>query len=101
MQQKIEKILTADFQPTHLEVINESHQHNVPKGSESHFKVIIVSEQLTDLSQVKRHQRIYQALSDIMHQIHALSLHTYTPQEWRQHTTVPSSPLCKGGSKKN
>ena len=35
-----EKLLSA-FSPLHLDVINESHQHNVAPGSESHFKVII------------------------------------------------------------
>lgn len=29
--------------PSHLEVVNESYMHNVPKGSESHFKVLVVS----------------------------------------------------------
>lgn len=31
------------LQPEILEVINESNNHNVPPGSESHFKVIVVS----------------------------------------------------------
>ena len=33
------------LQPQFLEVINESHMHNVATGSESHFKVTIVSDQ--------------------------------------------------------
>ena len=28
----------------HLDVVNESHKHNVPKGSESHFNVLIVTD---------------------------------------------------------
>jgi stress-induced morphogen len=28
----------------HLDVVNESHKHNVPKGSESHFNVLVVSD---------------------------------------------------------
>lgn len=35
--------LTAGLQPVHLELLNESYMHNVPKGSETHFKVVIVS----------------------------------------------------------
>lgn len=31
--------LTDKFKPNHLEVINESYKHNVPKGSETHFVV--------------------------------------------------------------
>ena len=38
-----EKISDA-IQPIHLEVINESHMHNVPKDSESHFKLLVVAE---------------------------------------------------------
>lgn len=30
------------LQPVHLEVVNESYMHNVPKGSETHFKVLVV-----------------------------------------------------------
>ena len=28
----------------HLNILNESYKHNVPKGSESHFNVLIVSD---------------------------------------------------------
>ena len=28
----------------HLDVVNESHKHNVPKGSESHFNLLVVSD---------------------------------------------------------
>lgn len=31
--------LSAAFDPSHLHVLNESGNHNVPPGSESHFKV--------------------------------------------------------------
>ena len=42
--EQIKEKLTKHLMPTQLEVINESHQHNVPPGSESHFKIIIVSQ---------------------------------------------------------
>ena len=45
----IEKITKA-LSPVHLEVINESYMHNVPKGSESHFKVIVVSKEFENVS---------------------------------------------------
>lgn len=38
----ITESLKESLQPVHLEVINESYMHNVPKGSESHFKVLVV-----------------------------------------------------------
>lgn len=44
MRTKLEKNLT----PFHLEIINESYMHNVPKGSETHFKVVIVSDKFNN-----------------------------------------------------
>eukprot|EP00730_Choanoeca_flexa_P017787 TRINITY_DN8600_c0_g1_i3.p1 TRINITY_DN8600_c0_g1~~TRINITY_DN8600_c0_g1_i3.p1 ORF type:complete len:116 (+),score=5.10 TRINITY_DN8600_c0_g1_i3:1-348(+) len=41
--------LKEKFQPNHLQVINESYMHNVPKGSETHFKVVVVSDQFSDM----------------------------------------------------
>lgn len=39
IQTAIELKLKSNFNPLHLEVVNESYKHAVPKGSESHFKV--------------------------------------------------------------
>lgn len=85
--------------PTHLELLNESHMHNVPPGSESHFKLVIVSDEFQGLNAVKRHQAVYRTLGDLMQQIHALALHTYSPSEWQASGLAPSSPDCMGGSK--
>lgn len=38
----ITESIKENLQPVHLEVINESYMHNVPKGSETHFKVLVV-----------------------------------------------------------
>lgn len=85
--------------PEHLELVNESHMHSVPPGSESHFKAVIVSEQFVGLHAVKRHQAVYRTLGELMSRIHALALHTYTPEEWRARQQAPASPHCLGGSK--
>ena len=100
MQQIIEQKLTP-LVPIFLDIINESHMHNVPPGSESHFKVIIVSDAFDGKRPVVRHQMVYQLLTqELQQQIHALALHTYTQQEWQnQQNKVPDSPVCKGGSK--
>jgi BolA protein len=87
-----------EFQPLHLEVINESDNHSVPKGSESHFRVVIVSERFAGKSRVKRHQEVYACLgSEFASGLHALSQYTYAPEEWKG--DAPSSPQCAGGSK--
>ena len=49
----ITEALSKNLNPIHLEVINESYMHNVPKGSESHFKVLVVSDKFTDLALIK------------------------------------------------
>ena len=46
----IREKLTADLSPRHLDIINESYMHNVPRGSETHFKVIVVSDKFESLS---------------------------------------------------
>lgn len=85
----------ASLQPQHLEVLDESHMHS--RGLETHYKAVIVSEQFAGLNAVKRHQKVYAAVGELMGQIHALALHTYTPDEWSQQGVAPASPTCKGG----
>lgn len=101
IQTAIETQLTNALAPEHLEVTNESHMHNVPENSETHFKVVVVSAQFDGKRSVARHQQIYQLLAEPMAgPVHALALHTYTPQEWQQRQQgAPSSPQCLGGSK--
>ena len=100
MQGQIEAKLRQAFSPDVLEVINESHLHNVPPGSESHFKAVIVSEQFNDKRLVERHRLVNQALATELGNIHALALHTLTPEEYfKRAGAVADSPLCMGGSK--
>lgn len=96
MQQRIQAAL-ADLQPQHLEVLDESHMHS--RGLETHFKAVVVSPLFAGLNAVKRHQRVYAVLGELMGQLHALALHTYTPQEWAEQGAAPASPTCRGGSK--
>lgn len=102
MKENIIDKLNESLQNDLIDVTNESHLHNTPPGSESHFKVVIVSEAFQGKMPVKRHQIIYGLLADeLREQIHALALHTYTPAEWQaRNQTAPASPDCRGGSKK-
>ena len=99
--QSIEQKVIDAIQPLHLEVTNESHMHNVPPGSESHFKLIIVSETFEGLRLVGRHQLINAALKDeLAGPVHALSMETHTPAEWTARGGLTmTSPSCRGGSK--
>jgi BolA protein len=100
IQQTITEKLQAEFHPEHLEVINESHMHNVPEGSESHFKVIIVSDDFKEKMLLARHRLINKALEEELNGgIHALALHTMTMEEWFKKGGTPESPQCMGGEK--
>ncbi len=100
-QRTIEQKLNAALAPAHLQVINESHMHSVPPGSESHFKVIVVSERFEGQPLVGRHKTVNALLSDeLQGGVHALSMQTMTPAEWvRRGGQVLVSPACRGGTK--
>jgi BolA protein len=103
IQARIETKLRDALDPSHLEVINESYMHNVPKGAETHFKVVVVSARFDGLSSVKRHQLVYGTLGDEMRGkpgIHALAITSRTPDEWAASPEANASPKCLGGNGK-
>jgi BolA protein len=75
--------------------------HSVPEGAESHFKVVAVSDLFAGHKPVGRHRLVNQALKgEFGSGLHALALHTWTPEEWLEKGGVaPDSPQCMGGSK--
>ncbi len=101
-QETIEKKLRAAFAPEVLSVENESHNHSVPRGSETHFKVVIVSSAFAGVSRVDRHRLVNAALADELNAgLHALTITSRTPEEWSGPggAVVAESPPCLGGSK--
>jgi BolA protein len=101
VQQAIEQKIMAELAPAHLEVVNESHMHSVPPGSESHFNVVVVSDAFEGQNRVNRHRTVNRILAaELASQIHALALHTHTSAEWSARGgRVLDSPECLGGSK--
>jgi len=100
IQQQITDKLMEQLSPSHLEVVNESHMHSVPANSETHFKVVLATDAFDGKRPVQRHQMVYGILSEeLAGEVHALALHTYTPEEWAATITAPESPQCLGGSK--
>ena len=100
IQQIIEQKINDAFSPEFIEVINETHMHNVPPGSESHFKVTIVSDEFNGLMLIKRHRLVNKVLEDELKKIHALALHTLTNDEWfAKAGKVADSPPCEGAGK--
>jgi len=101
IQIQISEALEDAFEPSAMWVENESHKHNVPPNSETHFKVTLVSSRFEGQRSVRRHQAVYAVLGDwLAGPVHALALHTFTPEEWAASGEVPDSPDCRGGTGK-
>jgi len=99
MQTIIETKLTEALNPEMLEITNESTMHSGP-ATESHYKVVAVSKDFEGKMLIARHRMINAALSDELQQIHALALHTMTPDEYFEKAgKVADSPECGGGGK--
>ena len=98
----IERKVQDSFAVHHFELANESHMHNVPANSETHFRLVLVTDQFQGMSRVRRHQAVYQLLGEEMKQgVHALALHTFTPSEWAERgENSNASPACRGGNGK-
>ena len=101
VQSGIEHKIQGALRPVFLQVANESHMHNVPSGSESHFKVTVVSAEFDGKLPLARHRVLNQLLKEELEgPVHALSLHTFTPEEWQERQgQTRNSPPCQGGSK--
>jgi BolA protein len=79
------RALLAAFQPTQIEIIDDSHKHAGHEGARSgggHYTLHIVSAQFAGKSTLVRHRMIYSTLGEMMkHDIHALNIKAYTPEE--------------------
>ena len=82
---EIERLLTSAFEPVELLVKDQSHLHAGHAGAKEgkgHFDVRIVSERFDGCSRIARHRMVYDALGSFMDSdIHALSVHAYSPAE--------------------
>ncbi|WP_374079095.1 BolA family protein [Bdellovibrio bacteriovorus] len=99
---RLNEILKQALVPLHMEIENESHMHSVPPGSETHFKVLVVSAAFEGKSRIDRQRMINDLLKEeLKNGLHALTQKTLTPAEWeKQKATLQfESPECLGGSK--
>ncbi|QIK37567.1 BolA family transcriptional regulator [Caldichromatium japonicum] len=98
-KQRIEQRLQEALSPVYLDVADESYMHAVPTEAESHFKLLVVSAAFAGISLLERHRQINELLADEFKQgLHALTMHTWTPEEWQARGGAPESPPCLGGS---
>lgn len=83
---RIAEKLRAEFDPLHVEVVDESHLHAGHAGARSgagHFRVTIVSSRFDGAGRIERQRLVYAALADEMGpEIHALSIKSLSPAEW-------------------
>ncbi len=102
IQRAIEEKLAAALSPSELVVENESGMHAVKPGSETHFKVLVVSATFAGQSRIDRQRRVYAILKDeLAGRLHALTMRALTPEELAAGGAEGFvSPQCLGGSKK-
>jgi len=85
----IKEKLTKAFNPSQLEVRDESHKHahhagavdHIAQGgsAESHFHVVIVSEAFEGMNRLAKHRAVLKTIEAEMAQIHAFSLEANPP----------------------
>lgn len=98
LEQAITQLLTTELSPDFIEVDNESHLHSSGKSGNSHFKVTVVSDAFEGMGLVARHRKVQQVVAPVTGGVvHALGIHTYTPDEWQDRGyEIPESPTCAG-----
>ena len=99
---RISELIRGTGGITHCEVLDESSSHNVPIGSETHFKLVAVGDVFNQKSRIQRHKMINALLQDEFEKgMHACSMHLFTPEEWEASSNVPDSPDCANARKKD
>lgn len=82
-----------------LDVKCESAAHNVPKGSEMHFYVGLISDKFQGVSTLQRHRMISKKIYTEIPGVHALRIYAKTPDEADNLEESPDAPKCMGGSR--
>lgn len=88
MNKVIEQKLKRNLNINYLEIIDNSHLHHGHLGEEypkvgTHLDVLIVAEDFIGLNKIERQRKIYEILkSELATQLHALSIKTYTAEEF-------------------
>lgn len=74
--QQLEAYITQNLTCEYIKVLGDDG---------THFESVIVSNAFVGKSMVQQHQLVYTALGDRMRsEIHALSMKTYTPEQWQK-----------------
>lgn len=85
---RIENKLRERLDAVHVEVIDDSYLHvghAGARGGAGHYRATVVSPRFEGMSRVASQRLVYEALDDEMGPgIHALSIRTMTPEQWKQ-----------------
>ena len=87
IENEIKNRLSKKMDLIHFEMKDFTGRHLNHKTHEGgfHLEAIIVSNDFQDLTLIKRHQKVYEAIGDLMkHEIHALSMKTLIQSEWEK-----------------
>ena len=94
IENKIINTLNECMNISSLKILNESFMHSVPEDAESHFKIVVVSDDFNNLSNIQRHKLVYKHLGTIMNDIHALSIQAFNEDEFKLNPIILDSPEC-------
>ena len=87
MKTKIEQLLKQKLSASYVEVVDDSDQHKghvgAAEGGNTHFSILVVSDQFEGKGLVQRHRLVYDILKNHISQgIHALAIKAYTTKEY-------------------
>lgn len=92
---RIHAVLLENFAPLFIDLVDESHKHQVREGSESHFKLTLVSNKFKGRTRIERHRMVTDFLSsERQNGLHALGLALYSPEEWAAQPKSFVTPQC-------
>ncbi|WGI21060.1 BolA family protein [Amylibacter sp. IMCC11727] len=79
MKERMERKLTAEFEPQTLEIIDESEDHRghggYREGGETHFRIVMRAETLKGMSRVARQRAVMACVkAEMDERVHALAL---------------------------
>ena len=99
IEQEIFDRLNRSFDPTHIEIENDSQHHSGP-AKESHFRVLLVSQVFEGVSRLERQRKVVEVLRDLLDgPVHAFSQRLLTPEEAKEKGAIPELSKCLGGGK--
>jgi len=81
---EMEVKLREEFEPTRLEIVNDSAKHAGHSGDdgsgESHFTIVIEAPAFADMSRLARQRAVIAALGDIVgERVHAVAIQASAP----------------------